>query len=140
MPTQALQNVPKLIFLDFNYTICKPWPYVPSAWSKVASTVGALFDRVARFYCCKIPKQGKIYQMTRKYFKCPQNIPNGHKIEQMALKYTNIFRCKTHQNLFKSVIFGLKKYHLATLLFDNAGMMESAHICRESILRPPLST
>jgi hypothetical protein len=30
---------------------------------------------------CKIPKRGKLYQMTTK-------LPNGHKIYQMAIKFT----------------------------------------------------
>jgi hypothetical protein len=37
----------------------------------------------------KIPKRWKIYQMTTKYTKWPQNIPNDHKIYQMITKYTN---------------------------------------------------
>jgi hypothetical protein len=33
-----------------------------------------------------IPKRDKIYQMTLKYTKGPQNIPNDHKIHQMTMK------------------------------------------------------
>jgi hypothetical protein len=43
-------------------------------------------------------------------------MPNGPKIDQMVLKYTNIFHCKTLQNVPKIGIFGLKTWHLATLL------------------------
>jgi hypothetical protein len=32
------------------------------------------------------------YQMVTKYTKWPQNIPNDRKIDQMAIKYTNIAR------------------------------------------------
>jgi hypothetical protein len=39
--------------------------------------------------------------MTNKYTKWPHNIPNGRKIYQMAIKYTNIFYGKTLQNLTK---------------------------------------
>jgi hypothetical protein len=39
--------------------------------------------------------------MTIKYTEWPQNIPNGRKIHQMAVNYTNIFHCKTLQNLPK---------------------------------------
>jgi hypothetical protein len=39
--------------------------------------------------------------MTIKYSKLSQIIPNGGKIDQMAIKYTNIFHCKTLQNLPK---------------------------------------
>jgi hypothetical protein len=41
------------------------------------------------------------YQITINYTKWPQNIPNGCKIDPMAIKYTNIFYCKTLQNLPK---------------------------------------
>jgi hypothetical protein len=33
-----------------------------------------------------IPTQGKIYEITTKYTKLPQNIPNGHKIYQTVVK------------------------------------------------------
>jgi hypothetical protein len=41
--------------------------------------------------------------MPIKYTKCPQNIPNGNKIDPKAIKYlyTNIYICMTLQNLFK---------------------------------------
>jgi hypothetical protein len=50
--------------------------------------------------------------MTIKYTKLSQNIPNGRKIDQMAIKYTNIFHCKIG-------IFGLKIYHLANLIWSS---------------------
>jgi hypothetical protein len=40
----------------------------------------------------------------------------GRKIDKMAIKNTNIFHCKTFQNLPKIGIFVLKIYHLATLI------------------------
>jgi DNA-binding transcriptional regulator YbjK len=46
-----------------------------------------------------------------------QNIPNGNKKDEMAIKYANIFHCKTLQNLTKNMIFGLKICHLATLYY-----------------------
>jgi hypothetical protein len=63
-----------------------------------------------------IPNNQKIYQMSLKYTKWPYNIPYGRKIFQMATKHTNIFHFKTLQNLPKFGFFGLKIYHLATLL------------------------
>jgi hypothetical protein len=42
-------------------------------------------------------------------------MPNVWKIDQMDMKYTNIFLCKTLQSLPKRMIFGLKISHLATL-------------------------
>jgi hypothetical protein len=55
--------------------------------------------------------------MTIKYAnKWPQNIPNGRKIDLMAIKYTNNGHYKNLENLPKIRILGLKTYHLATLL------------------------
>jgi hypothetical protein len=49
-----------------------------------------------------IPKRGKIYQVTIRYTKWPQNMPNGLKMDQMAkIKYTNILHCNDLQNLPK---------------------------------------
>jgi hypothetical protein len=54
-----------------------------------------------------LPNGHKIYQMATKFTKWPQNLPNGRKISkpnglkinQMVIKYINIFHCKTLQNL-----------------------------------------
>jgi hypothetical protein len=48
-----------------------------------------------------IPKWVKIYQMTIEYTDWPYNIPNCREIDQMGIKYFNIFQCKTLQNLPK---------------------------------------
>jgi hypothetical protein len=69
-------------------------------------------SRVARFF---LLQHTKIYQITIKYTKWPQHIPSGRKIDQMDIKFTNIFHCKTIKNLPKIGIFGLKIWHLATL-------------------------
>jgi hypothetical protein len=37
-----------------------------------------------------------------------ENIPNGQKIHQMAIKYPNIFHCTTLHNFTQIRIFGLK--------------------------------
>jgi hypothetical protein len=37
-----------------------------------------------------IPKRGKMYQITTKYTKLPQDIPNYHKIYQITSKYTKL--------------------------------------------------
>jgi hypothetical protein len=39
-----------------------------------------------------------------KYTKSPTNIRNGRKIHQIAIKYTNIFHCKTLKNLPKFLV------------------------------------
>jgi hypothetical protein len=48
-----------------------------------------------------IPKRGKIYQITTKYNKWLLNLPIGGEINQIAIKYTNIFQYKILQNLLK---------------------------------------
>jgi hypothetical protein len=45
-------------------------------------------------------------QNMEKYTKWTYNIPNGHKIYQMVIKYTNIFFCKALQNLPKVGFLG----------------------------------
>jgi hypothetical protein len=44
-------------------------------------------------------KTGKNIPNNPKYNKWSQNILNGRKIDQMSIKYTNIFHCMTVQNL-----------------------------------------
>jgi hypothetical protein len=46
-----------------------------------------------------IPKPVKMYRMNTKWAKWPSDIPNGHKIYYMAIKYINIFQSKALQNL-----------------------------------------
>jgi hypothetical protein len=45
-----------------------------------------------------------------------KNMPNNHKIYQMATKYTNIFPLKDPPKWTKIGIFGLKVCNLATLV------------------------
>jgi hypothetical protein len=47
------------------------------------------------FSWCNIPKREKYTKITIKCTKLPQNIPNDHILNQMAIKYTNIFNCQT---------------------------------------------
>jgi hypothetical protein len=61
--------------------------------------------------CCTPPSRGfgqgcqiflgATYQNGKNVPKWPQNIPNGCKIDEMSIKFTNIFYCKTLQNLPK---------------------------------------
>jgi hypothetical protein len=55
-------------------------------------------SRAARFFLPQLTKAGKIYQITLKCTKKPLNMPDGHKIDQMAILYTNIFYRNTLQN------------------------------------------
>jgi hypothetical protein len=43
-------------------------------------------------------------------------IPNGHNIFQTAIEYTNLFHSNALQKIAQIEIFGVKIYHLATLL------------------------
>jgi hypothetical protein len=44
-------------------------------------------------------KKGKIYHITSNYTKPPLNITKDCKLDKVSIKYTNIFHCKTLQNL-----------------------------------------
>jgi hypothetical protein len=57
------------------------------------------------FSWSKLTKRGKVFQIITKYTKWPKNISNGHKIDQMVIKYTKIFHSKTLQNLPKFCFF-----------------------------------
>jgi hypothetical protein len=62
----------------------------------------------------------KIYQISKNYTKLPHTISNGRKIDQMAIKYTNIGVPLQDPPTFTQIgIFGLKIYHLATLFVSN---------------------
>jgi hypothetical protein len=65
-----------------------------------------------------------------------KNITKERKLDQVPIKYTDIFHCKTLQNFPKIWIFGFKTNHLATLsaiphrwtkLWDRG--FESSHDC-----------
>jgi hypothetical protein len=62
---------------------------------------GQLGTGLPDFYWYKIHKQGETYQNTMNYTKCPQNITKDRKMGLVSIKYTNIFHCKTLQNLPK---------------------------------------
>jgi hypothetical protein len=67
-------------------------------------------DQGCQIFLSKHTKVGRyMYQMTTKYTKRPQMIPNGGKILQMVVFLSP-------PNLAKFGIFGLKINHLATVL------------------------
>jgi hypothetical protein len=68
------------------------------------------------FSWCMIPKPEKMYQMNTKYTEWSQNIPNIHKVFQMAIQYINNFQSEALKFFSQIRIFGLKTNHLATLL------------------------
>jgi hypothetical protein len=79
---------------DFEYEICDS--------PLLTATPTQPKTKVARFFLVRRTKMGKkVYQMSIKYAKWPQNIPNDRKIDQMLIKCTNISHCKTFQDLPK---------------------------------------
>jgi hypothetical protein len=77
--------------------------------------LGKVWSRAERFFLVPTtypicPNQ-KIYNMTTTFTKWPQNIPNGNKIDQMPITYTNIFHCKILQNQAK-LLFWVWKYSI----------------------------
>jgi hypothetical protein len=44
-------------------------------------------SRFARFFLIQHTRTGKIYQMTTRYTKSPQDIPNDHEIYQITSRY-----------------------------------------------------
>jgi hypothetical protein len=59
---------------------------------------------------------GTTYQNGEKYTKLPQNIPNGCKIDQMSIKYTQHLPLQGPPKFTQIGILGWKFYHPATLM------------------------
>jgi hypothetical protein len=97
-------------------------------WCVGALIFGGFQAGLPDLSCYNKPKLGKLYQITRNYTKFPLNMANGRKIYQMDIKYTNIFHCKALQNLPKICIFGLKIYHLATLISSRTSFSLHAYL------------
>jgi hypothetical protein len=57
--------------------------------------------------------------MAAKYTKWPQKIPNGHKVYQIGIKYTNNFHPKTKSAKFYSSVYEEKQPPLR--FFSNKG-------------------
>jgi hypothetical protein len=74
---------------------------------------GTTRPRLPDFSRSKHTKTGQLYQIGTNYTKRPYIIPNGHKLYQTAVKYTNIFQGPPKYTPIR--IFGLKINHLATL-------------------------
>jgi hypothetical protein len=88
------------------------------ALDKISFFLRRLLSRDARFFLLQLTKTGKIYQITFKYTKKPKNMPGGHKIDQTAIKCTNILHRNKPPKFTQICIFGLKTNHLATQLLS----------------------
>jgi hypothetical protein len=74
---------------------------------RIVSTAG-----LPDFSWCMIPKPGKMYQMNTICTKWSWNIPNLHKVFQMAIKYKNIFQSQGPPTFTQIGIFGMKTKHI----------------------------
>jgi hypothetical protein len=92
-------------------------PHKAEIWSLTPSRdSNPRTDQGCQIFLGIIYQNGDIYQIATKYTKWPYNISNGHKIDQMTIKYL-------HQHLplqgppkcIQITIFGLKINHLTTL-------------------------
>jgi hypothetical protein len=119
-----IPNIRKIFQIALKYNNIFP-PKFPQIWifglkrNHLVTLPMTLFSvRVARFFLLQHTKTGgnipddqkytiQVYQMAINYIKCPENLPNSHKIYQHCSlqdppKFTQIG------------IFGLRIYHLAT--------------------------
>jgi hypothetical protein len=72
----------------------------------------------------------QMWPITIKYTKWPKNIPNGHRIDQMDIKYVyQLVPLQVPQKFTQSWIFGLKICHLATLVSIRRTKAISANPC-----------
>jgi hypothetical protein len=103
----------KLFFPDFIGPVFfsheKNWLFLFLFWNFNRHSI---FFFAPRHQGCQIIL-GTTYQNSEKFIRWPQNVPNGHKIAQISVKYykyVNIFQCtRALQNLPKWWFFGLKK-------------------------------
>jgi hypothetical protein len=76
------------------------WTMKQNVPNDPAASSSGIVSRVARFFLVQnTKKRGKIHQITTNCTKCQYNITKDHKMDQVSIKYTNIFYCKTLQNL-----------------------------------------
>jgi hypothetical protein len=67
-----------------------------------------------------IPNNLKVYQMTSKYTKWPQSIPNDHKVYQMVIKENKIVYSRPSK-IGQNWGFGTKIYYHLAVLCKNRG-------------------
>jgi hypothetical protein len=83
-------NLPKCSLAQIAQ-ICPNVLWLKLPYAKVSASNSQIPQRTCNlpglpdFCWSKVPKRGKIYQITTKYTKLPQNIPNGHKIFLIAV-------------------------------------------------------
>jgi hypothetical protein len=96
---------PIIFFLSFKQSLSSPTPLALTVTQGCQIFLGTIYQNGEKYT-----------RFTTKYTKLPQTILNGRKIDQMSIKYTNIFHCKDPTKFTQIALFCLKIYHLATLL------------------------
>jgi hypothetical protein len=134
-PARRRRGLQPLLKLTFSFT--------ENYWLVMKKMRHASVFRVARFFlvCTKYQNGRKIHQWPQAmYTKRPRSLPNGRKILQISIKYTNIFPSNALQNLPKSEFLVWRYNHLATLL-PSAGFKGTKkaskwkHFVKKSCLR-----
>jgi hypothetical protein len=88
---QIVNSVPCLIFFRPIFLLLLRQHFFHSPFLVAA--------RVARISWYKIPKTGKLYQITTNYTKRPKDITKDSKVDQVSIKYTTARPSKFYQNL-----------------------------------------
>jgi hypothetical protein len=78
----------------------------------------SVVNGVARFFLVQNTKTGKNVPNYHELFQMPINITKNRKMDQVSIKYTNIFQYKTLPNLPKFRFLVWKRNHLATLVVN----------------------
>jgi hypothetical protein len=97
-----LEKTAQPVSADFKLPVNALETFLSGQVDWPTSQVEPRATRVARYFSVQQNKTGKnIYQITKQYTKCPYNKSNVRKIDQMSIKYTNVFHCKALPNLPK---------------------------------------
>jgi hypothetical protein len=72
-------------------------------------------NKGCQIFWCIIPKRGKICQLTKKFTKRPQLMPNGRKTFLMEIQFTKVSIYSFYKKNTQIVILDVKICRLATL-------------------------
>jgi hypothetical protein len=97
-----------------KYTIWQPCRQEGFFSSKLCRSRATIKSGLPDFSWYKVPKRKNI-PYCHKLYQMSINLTKDCKMDQVSIKSTNFFQCKTLQNLPKFGFFGLKTNHLATL-------------------------
>jgi hypothetical protein len=80
-----------------------------------------------------VPKLGKMHYLSGKHTKLPQHMPKDYKVFKTAMKNTENFHSKASQSIQNFDFFGMKIYHLATLVCSSGRFVFFREKCRHDI-------